>query len=91
MLSSTVLPFSTAAFRKRDPGTLQGCSFGDPLQLDHAGDIRHIDVCVYSVLSVSDLYPPTPADARGSAPGSKTSKFSRASSKSSGSGSSSSM
>ena len=34
-------------------------------------------------------YPPTPADARGSAPGNKTSKFSRTSSKSSGSGSSS--
>ena len=33
--------------------------------------------------------PPTPADARGSAPGNKTSKFSRTSSKSSGSGSSS--
>jgi len=35
------------------------------------------------------LYPPTPADARGGAPGNKTSKFSRTSSKSSGSGSSS--
>ena len=34
-------------------------------------------------------YPPTPTDARGSAPGNKTSKFSRTSSKSSGSGCSS--
>ena len=59
MLSSTVLPFSTAAFRKKGSRTLQGCSFGDPLQLDHAGDIRHIDVYIYIIciyIYISDLY-----------------------------------
>jgi len=50
---------------------------------------KRIQVSAQTVGSGLGVNPPTPADARGSAPGNKTSKFSRTSSKSSGSGSSS--